>query len=144
MNRLDTNRRVQILGLLVEGNSLRAASRLSGCSFNTVTKLLVDAGKVCAAYHDEHVRNLKCRRVQCDEIWTFTYAKQKNVETAKAAPAEAGDTWTWTAIDADSKLAVTWLVGSRDGECARAGGKPTISGMSIVRVMFFTQIARYS
>ncbi|MEM7709907.1 MAG: IS1 family transposase, partial [Pseudomonadota bacterium] len=81
---------------------------------NTVSKLLVDAGNACAAYHDETVRGVKAERVQCDEIWSFTYAKQKNVAKAKAAPEEAGDTWTWTALDADSKLIVSYLVGGRD------------------------------
>ncbi len=134
MNRLPLEKRVQILGLLVEGASLRAGSRLSGCSINTVTKLLVDVGTACQAYHDEHVRGLTSKRVQCDEIWAFTYAKAKNVPTAKAAPDGAGDTWTWTAIDADSKLAVSWLVGGRDAEYANglhAGswphGSPTAS-----------------
>jgi IS1 family transposase len=89
-------------------------------SINTVAKLLVDAGKACAAFHDATVQAVKTRRVQVDEIWSFTYAKQKNVARAKAAPAEAGDTWTWTAIDADSKLIVSWLVGGRDGEYAMA------------------------
>ena len=93
-------------------------TRVTGASKNTVIKLMVDAGKACAAYHDQHVRNLKTRRVQVDEIWSFTYAKQKNVAMAKAAPAQAGDTWTWTAIDADSKLMISWFVGGRDGECA--------------------------
>ncbi len=120
MNRLSAEKRVQILGMLVEGMSLRAASRLSGCSFNTVTKLLIDAGKACEAYHDEHVRGLTCKRVQCDEIWSFIYSKAKNVPTAKAAPEGAGDVWTWTAIDADSKLAVSWMVGGRDAEFANA------------------------
>ena len=81
---------------------------------------MIDAGKACAAYHDEHVRNLNSKRVQVDEIWSFTYAKQKNVATAKAAPEGVGDTWTWTAIDADSKLMVSWLVGGRDSEYAMA------------------------
>jgi IS1 family transposase len=80
--------------------------------------LLVDAGRVCAVFHDEKVRNVKARRVQVDEIWSFTYAKQKNVAKAKAAPAEAGDTWTWTAIEAESKLIISWLVGGRDGDYA--------------------------
>src|SRR3546814_7953763 len=80
----------------------------------------VDAGKACIAFHDEQVRNVKAQRVQVDEIWSFTYAKQKNVATAKAAPEVAGDTWTWTAIDADSKLIVFWLVGGRDSEYALA------------------------
>ena len=89
-------------------------------SFNTVGKLLIDAGKVCADLHDELVRNVTASRIQCDEVWSFTYAKQKNVATAKAAPEKAGDTWTWTALDSDSKLIVSWLVGGRDGEYAIA------------------------
>ena len=97
---------------------MRAIARLTGASFNTISKLLIDAGEACAAYHDENVRNVKAARVQCDEIWTFTYAKQKNVETAKAAPTDAGDTWTWTALEADSKLIVSYLVGGRDAEYA--------------------------
>jgi IS1 family transposase len=95
-------------------------TRLTGASKNTVTKLLVDAGKACAAYHDEHVRGLTSKRIQVDEIWTFTYAKAKNVAAAKAAPEGAGDTWTWTAIDADIKLIASWLVGGRDAEYALA------------------------
>ncbi len=87
-------------------------------SFNTVAKLLIDAGKVCADLHDELVQDVTASRVQCDEIWAFTYAKQKNVARAKAALAKAGDTWTWTALDSDSKLIVSWLVGGRDGDHA--------------------------
>ena len=120
MNKLDAKDRARILHLLCEGQSIRAISRVMGVSKNTVSKLLVDAGKVCAAYHDGHVRNVRAARIQCDEIWSFTYAKQKNVKTAKAAPEHAGDTWTWTAIDADSKLIVSYLVGGRDGEYAMA------------------------
>ena len=118
MNRLPLEKRAQILGMLCEGMSLRATSRLADVSINTVTKLLVDVGTACAAYHDEHVRNVKSQRVQVDEIWSFTYAKAKNVKAAKAAPEGAGDTWTWTAIDADSKLIVSYLVGGRDAEYA--------------------------
>jgi IS1 family transposase len=114
MNKLDTKARARILHLLCEGNSIRAITRLTGASKNTVIKLMIDAGKACATYHDEHVHNLAAKRVQVDEIWSFTYAKQKNVAKAKAAPANAGDTWTWTAIDADSKLMISWLVGGRD------------------------------
>jgi IS1 family transposase len=99
--------------------SIRAITRLTGASKNTVSKLLIDAGKACAAYHDANVRGVKAKRIQVDEIWSFTYAKQKNVATAKAAPDEAGDTWTWTAIDADSKLIVSYLVGGRDAEYAK-------------------------
>ena len=118
MNKLPLKTRAMILNLLCEGSSMRAIARLTGASFNTISKLLIDAGEACAANHDENVRNVKAARVQCDEIWTFTYAKQKNVETAKAAPTDAGDTWTWTALDADSKLIVSYLVGGRDAEGA--------------------------
>lgn len=118
MNRLSTEHRARILHLLCEGTSIRAITRLTGASKNTVTKLLIDAGKACSAFHDANVRDVKAKRVQVDEIWSFTYAKQKNVADAKAAPEDAGDTWTWTAIDADSKLIVSYFVGGRDGECA--------------------------
>lgn len=120
MNKLSSADRARILHLLCEGSSIRAITRVTGASKNTVIKLLIDAGKACSAYHDEHVRGVAAERVQVDEIWSFTYAKQKNVATAKAAPEEAGDTWTWTAIDADSKLIVSWLVGGRDSEYALA------------------------
>src|SRR5437773_1144794 len=118
MNKLDTEARSRILHLLCEGSSIRAVTRLTGASKNTVIKLMIDAGNACAAYHDEHVRNLKSRRVQVDEIWSFTYAKQKNVATAKRQDLAYGDTWTWTAIEADSKLIISWLVGGRDGDYA--------------------------
>lgn len=118
MNRLSSEERVRILHLLCEGQSIRAITRLTGASKNTVAKLLADAGKACMAYHDAKVRDVKAARVQVDEIWSFTYAKQKNVATAKAAPEGAGDTWTWTAIDADSKLILSYLVGGRDAEYA--------------------------
>ena len=90
---------------------MRSVSRIADVSINTVSKLLIDAGRVCAKFHDENVRGVRARRVQMDEIWSFCYAKQKNVATAKSAPEGAGDTWTWTALDADSKLIVSWLVG---------------------------------
>ena len=118
MNRLSNEDRAKILHLLCEGMSIRAITRLTGASKNTVAKLLIDAGKACAAYHEANVRNVKASRVQVDEIWSFTYAKQKNVAGAKAAPEHAGDTWTWTAIDADSKMIVSYLVGGRDAEYA--------------------------
>jgi IS1 family transposase len=118
MNKLDTKARAQILHLLCEGQSIRAISRVTGASKNTITKLLCDAGKACMAFHDANVQNVASRRIQVDEIWSFTYAKQKNVALAKAAPEGAGDTWTWTAIDADSKLIVSYFVGGRDGDCA--------------------------
>jgi IS1 family transposase len=120
MNKLPLEKRVQILSMLCEGSSMWAVSRIADVSFNTVAKLLADAGQVCAAFHDEKVRDVTAKRVQVDEIWSFTYAKAKNIPTAKAAPQGAGDTWTWTAIDADSKLIISWLVGGRDGEYAMA------------------------
>ena len=118
MNRLSTSQRATILRMLVEGSSLRSISRVTGASINTVTKLLVDAGRACITYHDEHVRGVAAERIQVDEIWEFVYAKQRNVEAAKKAPADAGDAWTWTAIDPDSKLIVSWLVAGRDGQAA--------------------------
>jgi len=119
MNKLPIEKRAQILHMLVEGSSMRSISRVVGVSINTVTKLLVEAGEACAAYHNDTVRGVQAARVQCDEIWSFCYAKQKNVKTAKAAPANAGDVWTWTALDADSKMIVSYLVGGRDSEYAK-------------------------
>lgn len=120
MNRLPVEKRAQILQMLCEGSSVRSISRVADVSLNTVTKLLVDAGSACAAFHDVTVRNVKSERIQCDEIWSFAYAKAKNVASAKAAPIGSGDVWTWTAIDADSKLILTWLVGDRDASAANA------------------------
>src|SRR6266478_6528975 len=120
MNKLPLSKRAQILHALVEGNSLRSASRLADVSINTVYKLLVDAGEACAAYHDEHVRGVVSRRIQCDEIWSFVYAKAKNVATAKRQDLAYGDAWTWIAIDADSKLIISYLVGGRDSDYAIA------------------------
>jgi IS1 family transposase len=113
MNKLPLETRVQILTMLCEGSSMRSISRVCGVSINTVTKLLVDAGNVCAAFHHESVRNVTTQRVQCDEIWSFAYAKARNLRNAKAAPEGSGDVWTWTGIDADSKLIITWHVGDR-------------------------------
>jgi len=114
MNKLAASKKAQILNMLVEGSSMRSVSRVADVSINTVTKLLVDAGTVCAKFHNETVRNVNSKRIQCDEIWSFCYAKEKNVPAAVAAPEEAGDVWTWTALDADSKLIVSYLVGGRD------------------------------
>ena len=120
MNKLPLKTRALILNMLCEGQSMRATARLADVSFNTVAKLLIDAGKVCADLHDELVQGVTASRIQCDEVWSFTYAKQKNVAKAKAAPDEAGDTWTWTALDADTKLIVSSMVGGRDAEYANA------------------------
>ena len=118
-NRLPLETRVRILSMLTEGTSMRSVSRLCDVSINTVAKLLEDAGEACLAHHDEHVRGVKAERIQCDEIWSFCYAKAKNVEKAKAAPDQAGDVWTWTALDADNKLMISYFVGDRTGESAR-------------------------
>lgn len=115
MNKLPAVKRAQILSMLCEGNSMRSVSRLAGVSINTVSNLLADAGAACAVFHDEMVRNVASQRIQADEIWSFVYAKKKNLTTAiKAQQPNAGDVWTWTAIDADSKLIVSWSVGPRD------------------------------
>jgi IS1 family transposase len=119
MNRLPVAKRSQILGMLCEGMSLRATSRLADVSINTVTKLLIEAGQAASDYQDRVFRDLPCRRLQLDEVWSFCYAKQKNVATAKAAPEGAGDVWTWTAICADTKLIPSWWVGDRDSVAAR-------------------------
>ena len=118
MNKLAQKDRARILHLLCEGQSIRAITRLTGASKNTIIKLLVDAGRICSAYQDRVLRNLKSKRVQVDEIWSFAYAKQADVARAKAAPENAGDVWTWTAIDADTKLLISWYVGDRDTESA--------------------------
>ncbi len=118
MNKLPVAKRTQILAMLCEGSSMRSISRVADVSINTVTKLLEQAGEACLALHDETVRNVKASRIQCDEIWSFCHAKEKNVATAKAAPEGAGDVWTWTAIDADTKLIVSYFVGDRGGESA--------------------------
>ena len=117
-NALPLAKRVQILSMLVEGSSMRSISRVADVSINTVAKLLEQAGEACIAHHDETVLSVAAKRVQCDEIWSFVYAKKRNVEEAKAAPEGAGDCWTWTALDADSKLIVSYLVGKRDATCA--------------------------
>jgi IS1 family transposase len=120
MNKLPLEKRTQILAMLCEGSSMRSISRVADVSINTVAKLLVDAGKACAAFHDDKVRGVKARRVQVDEIWSFTGAKQKNVPNMKKPVDGAGDTWTWTAIEAETKLLITWLVGGRDSDYAIA------------------------
>lgn len=118
MNKLPVERRAQILQMLCEGASMRSISRVTDVSLNTVTKLLVDSGLACSAFHDATVRNVTSQRVQCDEIWSFANTKQKNIPSAKAAPIGSGDVWTWSAIDADTKLILSWLVGDRDAHAA--------------------------
>ncbi len=118
MNKLDKAARAQALQMMAEGLSLRSITRLTGVSRTTLIKLLEDAGEAFSEYQDRTLMNLACKRIQVDEAWAFCYAKQKNVPTAKAAPAGAGDIWTWVGLDAQSKLAVSWYVGSRDSEAA--------------------------
>ena len=114
MNRLSAEKRIAVVAALVEGCGLRATARMTGVARMTVEKLLRDLGAACAQYQDEYLRNLNCRRIECDEIWSFVYAKQKNFDSAKNAPEVAGDVWTWTAIDPDTKLVPSWCIGSRD------------------------------
>ncbi len=116
MNRLSIQKRAQIIGCLVEGNSLRATARITDTAINTVVKLLVDVGRACAEYQNQTLRNLPCKRLQCDEIWSFCYAKQKNVPVEKQGQFGYGDVWTWTAICADTKIVPSWLVGNRDAK----------------------------
>ena len=120
MNSLNTEQRTLVVKALVEGNSLRATARLTGVARMTVEKLLRDLSAACIRYQDEHVRNLRCKRVQCDEIWSFVYAKQKNVPTDKQGQFGYGDVWTWVAKCADTKLAVCWLVADRSAASAFA------------------------
>lgn len=119
MNKLSTEKRVQILKCLVEGNSLRATARMCDVAFNTVLKFIPTIGEACAEYQDKSLRNIKCRRIQCDEIWTFCYAKEKNVPKDKKGTFGYGDIWTWVAIDADTKLVPTFMVGNRSYESAK-------------------------
>jgi IS1 family transposase len=118
MNRLDATRRAQVIACLVEGNSIRSTVRMTGVAKNTVAKLLVEVGAACSEYQDRTLRNLACKRVQCDEIWSCVGAKQKNITREMAEQKICGDVWTWTAIDADTKLVPCWLVGKRDAGCA--------------------------
>jgi IS1 family transposase len=119
MNKLSKEKRAQIIGCLVEGNSLRATARMCDIAFNTVLKFIPEIGAVCDEYQDKAFRNLKCKRIQCDEIWSFCYAKEKNVPEAKRGIFGYGDVWTWVALDADTKLVPSYMVGNRDSENAK-------------------------
>lgn len=118
MNTLNIEKKVQVVASLVEGNSIRATVRMTGVAKNTVVKLLVDLGTVCSEYQDRTLRKLPCKRIQCDEIWSFCYSKQKNIPTDKQGQFGYGDVWTWTALDADTKLVPSWRVGTRDAGTA--------------------------
>jgi IS1 family transposase len=120
MNRLDKAKQAQVVAALIEGNSVRATVRITGVSKNTIAKLLVELGAACSKYMSEKLVNLNCQRIQCDEIWSFIGAKQKNVTPRLAAAnPHAGDIWTWIGMDADTKLIVSWMVGGRDSHTAR-------------------------
>src|SRR3989338_4456131 len=118
MNKLNKEKRVQIINALVEGNSIRATARMCDVAFNTVLKLLPEIGKACADYQDRVFRNLPCKRIQSDEIWSFCYAKEKNIPTELQGKFGFGSVWTWIALDADTKLVPSWLVGDRSAETA--------------------------
>lgn len=118
MNYLDNEQHKRIVAALVEGNSIRATSRMTGVAQNTIFKLLADLGMACAEYQDKAFRNLKCQRIQCDEIWSFVGAKSKNVPEERKDEFGVGDVWTWVSMDADSKLVPCWLVGPRNTEAA--------------------------
>ncbi|HUY98385.1 MAG TPA: IS1 family transposase, partial [Verrucomicrobiae bacterium] len=120
MNRLPEAKRIAVVKALVEGNSIRSTVRMTGVAKNTIVKLLVDLGDACAAYQDQALRGLHCQRIECDEIWSFCYAKAKNVPKDLAGQFGFGDVWTWVAIDADSKLVPTWLVSDRSTVDAKA------------------------
>src|SRR4051812_44689869 len=111
MERLASTKRAQVLRCLIEGNSILSTSRITGAAKNTIVKLLAEAGEACEAYHDTHMRNLPCKVLQLDEVWSFVGCKEKNKKTAKGE--HPGDVWTWTAIDAETKLIPSWRVGDR-------------------------------
>lgn len=118
MNRLSIEKRAQMVGLLVEGNSIRATSRLSDVAYATIIKFVADIGRACTEYQDKTLRNITARRVQADEIWAFCYAKDKNIPQHMRGQKGIGSVWTWVALDADTKLAISWLVGDRDVNAA--------------------------
>jgi IS1 family transposase len=130
MNRLSPQERTKVIHALVEGSSIRATCRMTGTAKGTVLRLLTEIGEVCSSYQDAHLRNLYCRRVQCDEVWAFVGAKQKNVPERKHGQFGIGDVWTWVALDADSKLVVCWHLGKREPEDAKTLMNNVASRMS--------------
>lgn len=135
MNCLSTQKKVQIINLLVEGNSLRACSRIADVSINTVTKLLVDVGAACWDFHDKNVVNVRCKRIQCDEIWAYCYCKEKNKPEGME---NAGDVWTWTGLDPDTKLILSYGIGGRDADSANYFIQDVASRLSTQRVQLTT------
>src|ERR1700674_632798 len=133
MNKLDNAKRSQVVAALVEGNSIRATARMTDVARNTINKLLVDLGAACSEYMSKTLGTLPCQRIQCDAIWAFVGAKQKNVTPALLAKGHAGDVWTWVAMDADTKLVCSWLVGGRDATTA-TDLAPDLAGRRINRV----------
>jgi IS1 family transposase len=119
MNTLNKTKRAQLISVLVEGNSLRATARICDVAFNTVLKFVPEIGQACAEYQDKAFLNLKCKRIQCDEIWSFCYAKQKNLPEDKQGIFGYGDVWTWVAMDAETKLVPSFMVGRRDAQTAK-------------------------
>ena len=119
MNRLKREKQAQVIAALAEGNSINATVRMTGVAKHTILKLIADAGSACADYQDRTLRNLKCKRIQCDEIWQFCYAKEKNVPVDKRGKFGYGDVWTWVTIDADTKLVPAFTIGNRDARTAR-------------------------
>jgi IS1 family transposase len=119
MNRLTIEKRVQVISALVEGNSLRSTVRMTGVALNTIQKLLAELGAACMEYQDKAMRNLNCKHIQCDEIWQFCYAKDKNVPAGKKGIFGYGDVWTWVALDADTKLVPSFMIGTRSGQTAK-------------------------
>ena len=138
MNRLSHEQRVRVVAALVEGNSIRATCRMTDTAKGTVIRLLADIGRACAEYQDKALRNLPCRRIQCDEIWSFCYAKQKNVPADKQGKFGYGDVWTWTALCADTKLVPSWQIGGRDAGSAYAFAEDLAGRLAQNRVQLTT------
>ena len=137
MNRLNKMKQAQVIAALVEGNSIRSTVRMTGVAKNTIVKLLADVGKACAGYQDKVFHNLTCKHIQCDEIWSFCYSKEKNVPEDKKGRFGYGDIWTWTAIDADTKLIPSWLVSDRTA-CAATEFIKDLAGRLSNRIQLTT------
>jgi IS1 family transposase len=119
MNQMSTAKRAAVVRSLVEGNSMRSTTRMTGAGKNTIARLLIELGRVCANYHDEHVRNVSAKRIECDEVWSYIAMKEKNIPERLQGEYGYGDVWLWTGIDSDSKLMVSYMFGMRDAESAR-------------------------